>query len=341
MQVAKNPYHPSTVKFYAGVNYSSKLFQTEDDYVIAMVRSMPSLSSKLIPAKSCADLARDDKDVTTIPQQPKKSKQSAQKLNKSPKGAVAINKVNKSYENLRRNFNRYTEKVIEYTRERRSVFVTFSSDKKYGLKELQKIGRALQKTLKNRYKVEFAIIVYEPCRDGSWHFHAIICFSKNVPDDLSEWFGGWAVRYNDKPCENQTDVQLLKTKEDVIRVWFYLDPTSPEKRDRIIYYPVKAHTFCPFGELAHQKPTPAKVVDGAVEQEFLAKVEAEELTEFYKSYLVSDEDTGEVLYEVSTYFFRFKKSKLNELITPPEPMYIDGMYEYLIYERGQGGLPPA
>lgn len=336
MQVTKNPY-PSTVKFYAGVNYSSKLFFTEDDYVIAMVRSMPSLPKKLVPAKSCADLARDDKDVTSIPQQPKKSKQSAQK--KSPKGAV--NKVPecKSYENLRRNFNRYTEKVIDYTKERRSVFLTFSSDKRYSLKELQKIGRALQKTLKNRYKVEFAIIVYEPCRDGSWHFHVIICFAQKVPADFNKWFGKWAAKYNSKPCENQTDVKVLKTKEDVIRVWLYLDPTSKEKRDRIIFYPTKAHTFCPFGELAHRKPTPAKVVDGIIEQEFLEKVEAQELKEFYKSYLVSDEETGEVLYEVTTYFFRFKKSKLNELITPP--LFIDGMYEFLMFAGGQGGLPPA
>lgn len=378
MKIKRDP-NPDAIKLYGKVDYELFFYPTDGNTIIACIKSMPCLSGRLIPVKSFKEIGNQYsiiKDAynnlfSARESQTKKRKRSA--AAKTKKCSYARDEANiivadqtvylngnetiddyyngtccncetkeieyrfRGLEKLKRGFNGKTKEVIFHTIENRSVSANFNSGKKFGHNEIHKIGQALQKALKRNFELSYCVIVYEPNWDGSWHFHLLITFVEKVPDVFEDWFAGWAKKYNTKNCSNQTYVRRLTTKESVIRAWEYLDPTSPRKRKKAIYYPQNFRNICVFGN----RTTPASMsVSGKTLNELLDKVDAIELEDFAKSYTISYDDTGAVMYTIKTNYFKIAKNRLEELFEPRQSvLYIDGIYEYLMYSEECRGSP--
>ena len=222
-------------------------------------------------------------------------------------------------EKLRRDYKVKAEEMRQHVMEGVSIFGTFSSDRKYSADQIKKIGSsAFQKWIKRKYRntdrkdLRYWVICFEPCADGSWHFHFILTFRKEVPADFSNEFAEWAKKYNNKPCEHQTLVEPLGTKRDVLNVINYLDPASDKKKELAVFYPPRFRNIICNGERKTPRPL---LGTGEMFSTVLEKVGAEFLPSFSKQYNLVDEDTNEVVYEPAEYWFYVDKARLNECIS--------------------------
>lgn len=258
-------------------------------------------------------------------------------------------------EKLRRDYRVKAEEMRQHIMEGVSIFGTFSSDRKYSADQIKKIGSsAFQKWLKRKYRntdrkdLVYWVIVFEPCNDGSWHFHFILSFKNEVPADFSKEFAEWAQKYNDKPCAEQTKVEELPTKYDVIRVINYLDPTSEKKKARAIFYPARFCNIIINGDTKTPRPL---LGTGEMFSTMLEKLDAEFLPNFSKQYHLTDEDTSEVIYSPCELWFAVDKARLNECISEAlfeaiandDEAIITGKFMRAINTpaRGSRGLPLA
>ncbi len=213
---------------------------------------------------------------------------------------------------LRRGHREKTKDVLFNCIEGKTLFLSFNSGNKYILDTLQKIVRAFEKWIKRKYadNLKFAVLVYEPNPDGSWHFHALITFN-TVPADFDKVFADWADKYNSKRgIKDQTNVQLLQTKNDVRLTWLYLDATSEKKKDYAVFYPPRFKNIVIFGE---RISVPSIKVTGETLQAFISETNAEQIDG--QTMIVSDTQTGEVLYEYGEWWFTVDKSVLRDLVT--------------------------
>lgn len=220
---------------------------------------------------------------------------------------------------LRRDYRTKAEEMREHIMEGASIFGTFSSDRKYSADQIKKIGSgAFQKWIKRKYRnaerkdLRYWVIVFEPCNDGSWHFHFILTFKNEVPADFSKEFAEWAKKYNNKPCEHQTLVEPLGTKRDVLSVINYLDPTSEKKKDLAVFYPPRFRNIIINGNRKTPKPL---LGTGEMFSEVFEKLGLEFVPELSKKYSLVDEDTSEVIYEPCEMWFYVDKARLNECIS--------------------------
>lgn len=361
----------SSSKFSKNSKYELFVFPTNGEEYIATVKSKPYLSHHLLVCNNLVDVVHQCDEIYRCyrgVEKIRKEKKHIPRKNRTPDkeeaniilsdGSVYLNgeevsvnlyegkcidpnndDVNYTFRGLaklRKGYNRITNEVIFHTKENKSLFVTFSSGNRYGINEIRKVLQAFQKWVKRNFVLEYCVTVLEPNDEGSWHFHCLITFKDEIPDKFSADFENWSSKYNSKKCENQTDVQPLKTKEDIIRVWKYLDPTSLKKRKRAIYYPSNFKNISVFGN--RETPTPMEL-EGQPLEELFGKVGAEDVKEFNKRYIISDEETGEVIFEIATMWFRFNKSKLEQLmgdVAMDEIM--KGVYDDTP-ARGSRGLP--
>ncbi len=211
---------------------------------------------------------------------------------------------------LKRAHNEKTKEVLFNCHENKTLFLSFNSGNKYVIDELQKVVRAFQKYLKRKYGncLKYGVIVYEPNNDGSWHFHCLLCF-ETVPDNFETCFAKWANNYNNKQgVIEQTDVELLETKQDIRRVWEYLNPAFMKKRERAVFYPENFHNIACFG---NRTTPPSMKVTGATLQELLDATDAVELSA--EQVVVIDNESGEV-NEFADYWFKLDKAKLDKLV---------------------------
>ena len=258
-------------------------------------------------------------------------------------------------EKLRRDYKVKAEEMRQHIMEGVSIFGTFSSDKKYSADEIKKIGSsAFNKWIKRKYRnadrkdLVYWVIVFEPCEDGSWHFHFILSFKKEVPADFAEQFAEWARKYNNKPCEHQTLVEPLGTKRDVLNVINYLDPASDKKKELAVFYPPRFRNIICNGERKTPRPL---LGTGEMFSTVLEKVGAEFLPSFSKQYNLVDEDTSEVIYSPYELWFAVDKGRLNECISnaifeaicSDDEAIIRGEFMHAINTpaRGSRGLPLA
>lgn len=212
---------------------------------------------------------------------------------------------------LKKGHSKKTKEVLFNCVENKTLFLSFNSGNKYGIDELQTIVKAFEKWMKRTFvdNLKYAVVVYEPSRDGSWHFHSLPCF-EDVPENFETCFASWANNYNNKQgIIEQTDVQLLESKDDILRVWEYLNPASEKKRERAVYYPQNFHNIVSFGN----RTTPPSIkVTGETLLELLDATEAVEMSA--EQVVVIDNDTGEV-NEFADYWFKLDKGKLDKLVS--------------------------
>lgn len=216
---------------------------------------------------------------------------------------------------LKRSYKGFQKDFLFNVKEGKSVFCTITSDRKPDLETAQRMRAALEAWLKDHYRFSYAIIVLEPLDDGSWHIHLVVCFEDEIPATFEEEIKKWASSYNDKPSDEQVDVQPLLTKKDVMRVWAYLDPTSPKKRHRAVFYEKGMKNFSVFRSSGAPK---SLEVPNDVVEELIEKVEARPLDEFNVSYVFSDPE-GNVIRTSGSAYYIFDIAKLKALITALNP----------------------
>ena len=193
----------------------------------------------------------------------------------------------KSEKSLKKSYNRKEKEFLFNVIEGKSIFCTITSDQKPDVNKVRKIGSALEAWIKYHYSVQYALIAYEPNEDGSWHIHIVVCFVDNVPYDFEERLRKWADKYNRRPQPEQVVIESLLKKEDVMRVYGYLNPTSKKKRHREVFYPKGMKNLTVFGKRGVPK---SLYVPNTVLKEFIKKIEARELPCFNIQHVFKDCD---------------------------------------------------
>lgn len=193
----------------------------------------------------------------------------------------------KSEKSLKKSYNRKEKEFLFNVIEGKSIFCTITSDQKPDVNKVRKIGSALEAWIKYHYSIQYAFVGYEPNEDGSWHIHLVICFTNDVPADFEEVLRKWANNYNSKPNSKQVTVKSLLYKEDVMRVYGYLNPTSKAKRHREVFYPKGMKNLTVFGKRGVPKSV---YVSNSVLKEFAKKIEARQLPCFNKQHVFKDCD---------------------------------------------------
>ena len=190
-----------------------------------------------------------------------------------------------SHKALKKSYRRKEKEFIYNVTEGKSIFGTITSGQKNDINVIYKMGRALEAWIKRNFSIQYALIAYEPNEDGSWHIHVVVCFADDVPADFEKRLRKWADKYNGRPQSEQVVIERLLEKEDVMRVYAYLNPTSKKKRHREVFYPKGMKNLTVFGKRGVPK---ALYVANTVLREFTKKIEARELPCFNKEYVFKD-----------------------------------------------------
>lgn len=225
----------------------------------------------------------------------------------------------RSIAGLRRTYLSQRKKVESTAKPSLSVFVTVTLDcyptydemsevvAKYALQVQRKFGT---------FKAGF--IFLEPCEDGSWHAHLIVCFTHNIPADFEKECKKWWVKRNRKPCNEQVDIQNIPTFDDLERILDYLDPTSDKKDstkekttkcERIRFYPLSSQPMRSFGNVVDSIKVlvPKKVADEIVKEEY-DNGHRRKRTEIIET------NTGELLWWSEEFVFLCKFPKQNYFV---------------------------
>ncbi len=208
----------------------------------------------------------------------------------------------RSIAGLRRTYREIRRKVESTATPSLSLFVTVTLDSYPDYKIMSKVvadyALQLQRKYDNTFRAGF--IFLEPCEDGSWHAHLIVCFTRNIPADFNNECKKWWGKRNCKLCDEQVDIQIIPTFDDLERVLDYLDPTSDKKdnteekttkRERIRYYPLFSQPMRSFGNVTESVKVlvPKKVVDEIIKEEYDG-IKRRRRTEIIAA------DTGEILW---------------------------------------------
>ena len=186
---------------------------------------------------------------------------------------------------LKKSYKRKEKEFVYNVIEGKSIFCTITSDQKPDVNKVRKIGSALEAWIRYHYSAQYAFIAYEPNEDGSWHIHLVVCFADDVPADFEERLRKWADKYNRRPQSEQVSIERLLKKEDVMRIFGYLNPTSKKKRHREVFYPKGMKNLTVFGKRSVPK---SLYVANTVLKECIKKIEARELPCFNKQYVFKD-----------------------------------------------------
>lgn len=164
--------------------------------------------------------------------------------------------------------------------------------------------------LKRKYdNFRAGFIFLEPCEDGSWHAHLIVCFSDDAlrktsafEKDTKKW---WTKR-NKKPSEYQITVREIIDLEDLEHTLDYLNPLSDKqdneddgktsKRERILFYPLWSKPMRCFGAVVDS-------IKGTAKKEDINTIVAAEFEGVLrrKRTEVFDAQTGEMIYFVEEF----------------------------------------
>lgn len=186
---------------------------------------------------------------------------------------------------MKKSYKRKEKEFVYNVIEGNSIFCTITSDQKPDVNKVRKIGSALEVWIKRNFSIQYALIAYEPNEDGSWHIHVVVCFSDDVPADFEERLRKWAEKHNSRPQSEQVVIERLREKEDVMRVYGYLNPTSKKKRHREVFYPKGMKNLTVFGKRGVPK---SLYVPNTVLKEFTKKIEAREMPCFNIQHVFKD-----------------------------------------------------
>ncbi len=188
----------------------------------------------------------------------------------------------RSIAGIRRTYRAIRKRVESTATPSLSLFVTVTLDSYPSYDEMSNIVAKYALLLQRKYDTSFkaGFIFLEPCEDGSWHAHLILCFTQNIPADFEKDCKKWWAKRNSKPCDEQVDIQIIPTFDDLERVLDYLDPTSDKKdntteekttkRERIHYYPLCSQPMRSFGNVTESVKVlvPKKVADEIITEEY-------------------------------------------------------------------------
>lgn len=214
----------------------------------------------------------------------------------------------KGLKSLHKGYRRMEDKALYTLKANKTVFVTLNFDTKFDFDGIKKVGANLQKWIKRNYSGASGIMVYQPCDDGSWHIHFLLCFNgfqhEKQVTKFERALKDWASKYNCKKSDNMIDVQHLPTNKEIMIKWAYLDPYH--HRERAIYYPVGRQVFKQIGRLK-TPPRPIITTNSAFSA-LIKKIEARELACFNQKKIFKDSD-GFIVRTVdySYYSISFKR----------------------------------
>ncbi len=225
----------------------------------------------------------------------------------------------RSIAGIRRTYHAIRRKVESTAIPSLSLFLTVTLGNKPTYKEMSKVVADYALSLQRKYETFRAGFIFlEPCEDGSWHAHLIVCFTRNIPADFEKDCKKWWVKRNRKPCDEQVDIQIIPTFNDLERVLDYLDPTSDKrdnanekttKRERIRFYPLFSQPMRSFGNVTESVKVlvPKKVADEIIKEEYDG-VKRRKRTEIIES------NTGEMLWWSEEFTFLCSLPKQNYFV---------------------------
>lgn len=222
-----------------------------------------------------------------------------------------ITERSRSVEGIKRTYNAIREKVESTAKSCNSFFISPTLDTYPTFDEMSKVAADYAVYLKRKYgNFKAGFIFLEPCEDGSWHAHLILCFydseCQTFEDDTLKW---WSKK-NKKTSEYQVTVRQIIDLEDLEHTLDYLNPLSDKqdneddgktsKRERIHFYPLWCKPMRCFGEVVGSvKGTATKdVIDALGIKEY--DIKRRKRTE------VLDLQTGEMPYFVEEFVFIVK-----------------------------------
>lgn len=227
---------------------------------------------------------------------------------------------------LHGSYRRIEVKALYTLKANKTVFVTLNFDSKFDFEGIKKVGANLQKWIKRNYHGARGIMVYQPCDDGSWHIHFLLCFNafchlKQV-DNFRRALKEWAEKYNGKKSDNMLDVQHLPTNKEIMIKWAYLDPYH--YRERAIYYPVGRQVFKQIGKL--KAPPKPIITTNSAFGDFIKKIEARELPCFNQRKIFSDSEG----YQIRTVDYSYYSISLKAL----KDIYVNSICAPSLWDMG-------
>lgn len=225
-----------------------------------------------------------------------------------------ITERSRSVEGIKRSYNAIRHKVESTVNVQtcNSFFLSPTLDTYPTFVEKSKVVATYAHHLKRKYdNFKAGFIFLEPCEDGSWHAHLIVCFYdfydaecqlETFKDDTLKW---WSKR-NKKTSDYQIRIRKIVDLEDLEHTLDYLNPLSDKqdceddgkttKRERLHYYPLWCKPMRCFGDVVDS-------VKGTAKKEDINSLVAEEFegSRRRKRTEVYDTQTGEMIYFVEEF----------------------------------------
>ena len=218
-----------------------------------------------------------------------------------------VTERSRSVEGIRRSYNAIRSKVESTAKGCNSFFISPTLDTYPTFEEMSKAVADNAVYLKRKYpNFKAGFIFLEPCEDGSWHAHLIVCFYDDKFSDFEQDTIKWWSKRNKKQSKYQITVRQIVDLDDLEYTLDYLNPLSDKqdreddgktsKRERIHYYPLWCKPMRCFGDVVDSVKGIASKADinALVAKEF-------EGTKRRKRTEVYDTQTGEMIYFVEEF----------------------------------------
>lgn len=224
-----------------------------------------------------------------------------------------ITERSRSVEGIKRSYNTIRHKIESTAKSCYSFFISPTLDSYPSFDEMSKAVADYAHHLKRKYdNFKAGFIFLEPCEDGSWHAHLILCFYDNklhqeaLEDDTNKWWLKRNSKRNQKNSEYQVAVRHITDLDDLEHTLDYLNPLSDKqdrdddgkttKRERIHFYPLWCKPMRGFGDVVDSVKGTAKKEDinALVDHEFEG-LKRRKRTEVF------DTQTGEMIYFIEEF----------------------------------------
>lgn len=295
--------------------YSSKLAHCDDvDALVERLTLPPIVKSRR--ANNTPQTAQNAVKSTECKAAPQPSQSADNALDFAAEDCIEVmvfdedgnvTERSRSVEGIRRSYNAICAKVESTAKSCYSFFLSPTLDTYPTFNEMSKVVADYAVYLKRKYgNFKAGFIFLEPCEDGSWHAHLIVCFYDDdfstFEDDTQKW---WSKR-NKKHSVYQVTVRKIENLNDLKHTLDYLNPLSDKqdrdddgatsKRERIHFYPLWCKPMRCFGEVVGSvKGTASKVDINAIVVEEFEGTKRRKRTEVY------DTQTGEMIYFVEEF----------------------------------------
>lgn len=213
-----------------------------------------------------------------------------------------VTEHSRSIAGIRRTYNAIRKKVESTTNGDYTFFMTATLDTYPSLKEMSEVAAKYSTNVRRKYgNFKAGFIFLEPCEDGSWHAHLIVCFKNDElsTEELETDAKKWWKKHNKKESEYQVTVRKIKNLDDLEHTLDYLNPLSNKqdedddgkttKRERLPFYELNCKPMRGFGDVVES-------IKGTAKMEDLDKLGLKEYDEQRRKRTeVYDTETGELV----------------------------------------------